>query len=294
MPLVWLSDCFFQLHCPVHAKRYLIYTLCEDAIGYGPEKRAKGSGVYFRARRYGMSDQLVVEYTRIAHAKAQKLGRDGWFPERLLAEFDDRWMTESPTGIELCSYVANSAYIRYLMSQLGKTQGMALEWLAYYLVSMIPGCRAYRRQLTPSTDYDVIGSFEGPGLDFRSEVGRYFVCECKDWKGPADFTTMAKLARVLDSVKSRFGILFSKNEISGLERTQDAAREQLKVFADRGVAIVVVSKDDIDRVASGENFLAMIRSKYERVRLDIVRPDETSPVAKPPPKAKTKKKRTRK
>ena len=107
MPLVWISECFFRLNFPVHAKRYLMYTLCEDAIGYGPKKRAKGSGVYFRAvRGHGMSDQLVSEYTRTAYEKAQTLGRDGWFPERLLAELDDRWMSESPTGIEFSNYVA--------------------------------------------------------------------------------------------------------------------------------------------------------------------------------------------
>jgi hypothetical protein len=54
----------------------------------------------------------------------------------------------------------------------------------------------------------------GMDVDFRSELGRYFVCECKDWKGPADFASMAKFCRVLDSTKSRFGILFSKNGIS--------------------------------------------------------------------------------
>jgi hypothetical protein len=137
---------------------------------------------------------------------------------------------------------------------------------------MIPGCRAYLRLRTPSSDHDVVGSFEGPSLDFRSELGRYFVCECKDWEAAAGFTTMAKLARVLDSVKSRFGIIFSKSGISGLDKTEDAAREQLKVFADRGVAIVVVEAADLERVIAGENFLAMIRSKYEHVRLDLAQP----------------------
>jgi hypothetical protein len=184
----------------------------------------------------------------------------------------------------------NHLYVEHLRAQLGLSSGKALEHLARYLLSMIPGCRACRRQRTPSTDYDVVASFEGPGLDFRSEVGRYFVCECKDWKEPADFTTMAKLARVLDSVKSRFGILFSKNRISGLDRTEDAARERLKVFADRGIAIVVVSDDDIARVAAGENFLAMIRSKYESVRLDIGQPDKTPSAAKRPRRARSKKK----
>src|SRR5262249_47437137 len=56
MPLVWISECFAGLGYLVHAKRYLMYTLCEDAAKYGPNKRANESGVYFRARRYGMSD----------------------------------------------------------------------------------------------------------------------------------------------------------------------------------------------------------------------------------------------
>src|SRR5262245_21935198 len=34
--------------------------------------------------------------------------------------------------------------------------------------------------------------------------------KCKDWSQPADLLTFAKFARVLDSTKSRFGILFSR------------------------------------------------------------------------------------
>ena len=32
MPLVWISDCFNELGFPVHAKRYLMLALCEDAL----------------------------------------------------------------------------------------------------------------------------------------------------------------------------------------------------------------------------------------------------------------------
>jgi hypothetical protein len=134
---------------------------------------------------------------------------------------------------------------------------------------MIPGARAYRRRKTPSTDYDVVGSFEGPFLDFRSEVGRYFVCECKDWKKPANFTTFAKLARVLESTRSRFGILFSSKGLSGKGKTKDAEREQLKVYSQLGMSIVVVDEKDLDRIQKGENFLSMLRSKYETIRLDL-------------------------
>ena len=66
-----------------------------------------------------------------------------------------------------------------------------------------------RRKRSWSTDYDIVCSMEGFEVDFRSELG-YFVCECKDWNQPADFSVMAKFCRVLDSTKSRFGVLFKE------------------------------------------------------------------------------------
>jgi len=80
---------------------------------------------------------------------------------------------------------------------------------------------------------------------------------------------MAKFCRVLDSIKARFGILFSKNGISGAGNTQFAQREQLKVFQDRGIVIVVLSLADLEEVASGANLVAKLRNQYEAVRLDL-------------------------
>jgi hypothetical protein len=81
----------------------------------------------------------------------------------------------------------------------GTSSGQALEFCAEYLLSCMPGCRTSRRAKSGSTDYDVVCSMEGFEVDFRSEFGRYFFCECKDWDRPANFTTMAKFCRVLDS-----------------------------------------------------------------------------------------------
>ena len=141
---------------------------------------------------------------------------------------------------------------------------------AEYLLSAMPGCRTYRRKRSHSTDYDIVCSLDGFDLDFRSELGRYFVCECKDWAEPADFSTFAKFARVLDSTKSRFGILFSREGITGGASTSAASREQLKLFQDRGIVVVVVTRADINAVVDGHNFITLLREKYERVRLDLM------------------------
>src|SRR2546428_7853372 len=178
-------------------------------------------------------------------------------------------VTAVPSAAEAFFYLASEGYVRWLLSQLGSPDGTALEFLADYLMSCMPGCRTRRRARSGSTDYDVVCSMEGSEVDFRSELGRYFVVESKDWAEPAGFTTMAKLCRVLDSSKAKFGILLSKNGISGVARTTDAAREQLKVYQDRGIVVVVLSLEDLGSIAEGASLIALLRKRYEAVRPDL-------------------------
>ncbi len=58
--------------------------------------------------------------------------------------------------------------------------------------------------------------------------------------------------------------------ISGEGKTEDAEREQIKVFQDRGIVILVVDMGNIKNVANGSNFINLLRTKYERVRLDLI------------------------
>ncbi len=270
MPLVWISECHRHLSRPILAKRYLMLTACEDAIIHKGEIPPESSGAYFRmVWLHGLPDQQVKRYAAAAWQLHRRQSVQARFPEWILQELDQEWMTEFPTPAEAGIYAANPQYIQALLAGLRSGDGKALERLAHYLVSTMPGCRAHMRQRAESTDYDVVGVLEGVALDFRAELGRYFVCECKDWAKPANFTTFAKLCRVLDSVKCRFRILFSRQGITGERGTLGAKREQLKVFQDRGMVIVVVSARDLGRVAEGENFIALLRQKYEEVRLDL-------------------------
>jgi hypothetical protein len=270
MPLVWLSDCYGRLGFPVHSKRYLMLTLCEDALRESGAVSPNTSGVYFRlVWRQGLSDFELRRYASRFFALSREMPVEARYPEALLQRVDDRWLTEAPSPVEAGSYVVSAAYVRYLLGKLGDKSGDTLELLGEYLMASMPGCRTKRRQRSGSTDYDIVCSMDGFDVDFRSELGRYFVCECKDWSSPADFTVMAKFCRVLDSTKSRFGVLFSRSGVSGAGQTAFAAREQLKVFQDRGIVIVVVDLQDLEAVASGANLTQLLREKYEAVRLDL-------------------------
>ena len=270
-PLIWLSECHALLNRPSIARRYLMKTACEDAINHqGKLEAIVNDGFYFRAVwGDGLSHDLLERYVTQIWKLYQSHSAEAMFAEWVVQQLDQDWMTVYPTPGETGEWRFSPNYVKWLTGKMGDGTGKAMEHLAHYLLSAIPGCRAHMRQRTHSTDLDVAGAFEGPVQDFRSDIGRYFVCECKDWNRPADVTAFAKFSRILDSTKCRFGILFSKKGISGVGETENAEREQLKLFQDRGIVIVVVNESDLNAVSHGANFLTMLRTKYEQVRLDL-------------------------
>lgn len=275
MPLVWLAECFLGIGNVPLRKRYLMLTLIEDAIQGQGNIDPTGTGSYFRlVWGHGMTDVEFSRYATEANSIFLADPGQGLFPEYILQELDTNWLIELPTPNDSSIYVTNTLYIQHLIRQLGEPSGKVLERLAEYLMSCIPGCRTRRRITGGSTDYDIICSMEGPALDFRADFGRYFICECKDWDTPANFTVFAKFARVLDSVKASFGVLFSSQGITGLARLEGARLDQMKVFQDRGMVIVVVSRADLDVLSQGANLVSMLRSKYEDVRLDLRTPTD--------------------
>jgi hypothetical protein len=270
MPLLWLADCYFFLGFATLSKRYLMLTLVEDAITMKGDVDPIRTGSYFRlAWRHGLTDNEIKRYSQRAYRIGEIHAVETMFPEWVLQELDQDWIVEVPSPNEASYYTANKLYIKHLIDGLGESTGKVLERLAEYILSCMPGCKTSRRNRTESTDYDVVCSLHGPDIDFRSELGRYFVVECKDWKDPVDFSSFAKFCRVLDSVKSRFGIIFSKHGITGEEQSSNAEREQLKVFQDRGMVIIVVNETDLNYVSGGGNFIALLKIKYEKVRLDL-------------------------
>jgi len=268
--LFWISRCHAIAQRPVLAKRYMMLALCEDAIRDKGQFKPQMSGAYQQlVWNFGLTHEELLRYAKQIWEIYKKKRSMGLFPEWVLQQLDDTWMIEQRSPAESSVYSLNVRYFRVLQTALKSKPGQSLEWLAHYMLTTIPGCRAKMNVRSQSTEYDVVGALEGQDIDFRSDLGRYFICECKDWSKPADFTTLAKLGRVLEAAKCKFGLLFSKRGITGEAQTTAATRELLKVFQDRGIVIIVVSAEDIGKIARGENFVAMLRNKYEKVRLDL-------------------------
>lgn len=218
MPLVWIRDCYYRIGFTAISKRYQMLTLCEDAIREEGNIDTETGGVYFRlVWEQGLPDYELKRYAKEINELKNQNKMDGLFPEWILLELDQNWMTEFPTNQrEAAIYHIHKKYIQYLLSKMEEDRsGIILEQLAEYILASMPGCKTYRRSRTKSTDYDIVCSMEGLEVDFRSELGRYFICECKDIKdSPSDFTDFSKFCQVLDSIKSKFGIILSPRIIS--------------------------------------------------------------------------------
>ena len=188
VPLVNIHECYKGLNFPVHAKRYLMLTLCEDVITSKGNIDPNASGVYSRlVSLYGLPNNEYIRYQDKIYSKYKEAPENCQFPEWILQDLDNDWMTEIPSLQEAQYYITNTDYLRHLYNNFGSGSGEELERMAEYLLSCIAGCRTMRRAITYSTDYDVVCSLDGINLDFRAEFGRYFICECKDWEKTVGF-----------------------------------------------------------------------------------------------------------
>jgi hypothetical protein len=151
-PLVWIRDQHVNLEHTALAQRFMMLTLIEDALaGEGTIDPAR-TGSYFRFVWYhGLSDSQFRRYAGEIAAFGREHSVDARYPERVLQELDKLWMTEFPATAEALLYPANWRYVAALLARTGDGTGQALELLADYLLSVMPGCRTYRRKRSHST-----------------------------------------------------------------------------------------------------------------------------------------------
>lgn len=298
LPLVRLSKAFLDKGCTWLSKYYGMLSLCDEARSQGGPLGLPHDSYRLMLGFHDLSEHEIQRYVNEAIRIYSKLP-EGLkpFPEAILSNFDQDWKTGVPSTSEYGLYYANGTLIKSILQAIEsikdklkeikkakdnktyskesnepttKQQGDLLELLGRYVMSCMPGARINESpvwQYRTDTDYDVVCSLDGFQIDFRTEFGRYFICECKAWTDSVDFDVVAKFGRVLDSVRAKFGIIISLNGLTGDENGENAGAEQLHIFRDRGIIIVSLNKDDLLSVAEGRNFINMIRQKYDDIRL---------------------------
>lgn len=279
-PLYQIALCHRALGHRTIFQRYMMLALCEDAVEHKGRFVPWNVGTYrWLVRRLGMSDERFSQYMSSAWNVRQEDGLEyARFPEWVLRRLGKVWEPLQPTLSETHEFCINPNYVRFLLEKMkaekldkmGKDRGRPLEYLAHYLIGAIPGCRADLRRKTRSGEFDVIGAVVGRCSDFRAEIGRYFTCECKNWKVPLNASTAKKLCGEMEATGTKFAVLFSNLGITGEKRATDADNV-IRAAAQRGKVIVVVTAADLEEIGKRVNFITMLRDKYEKVRFDLYR-----------------------
>lgn len=299
-PLTILSVLFWESGYTWLSKFYMMLALCNEAKFQGTPLDKRHDSYNLGLGLHGMAETELQTYGEKAiqiHDQLPDILKP--FPEAVLTRLDQDWKTGVPSTAEYGLFYCNGNFIRKLLKQIEyissrraeiekekkekrykpkpddehvttKDQGDYLEFLGRYLMSCMPGTRINTgvvKQDGTETDYDVVCSLDGFQVDFRTELGRYFICECKAYSTTVDFTITAKFSRVLDSVRSKFGIIFSLNGLTGDDNRKNAGAEQLHIYRDRGIIIVSIDKKDMEAVSDGINFINVLRKKYDDIRL---------------------------
>lgn len=271
MPLIRIAEALTAMRCYAMAKRAAMLTLVEDAITNGGYKRRAFVGVNILLHHsYGMPEAQIKRYADAAASVARSLAVLQRYPEAVLQHLDLEWQSEPPDQTEVMYYSVNTHYVKHLLAEAGGDKsGKTLERLAHYVTGCMPGCRTYWDVQPLTHQLDVVGVFDGPVYDFRSELGRYFACECKDWAKRAGYGVLAEFAQKLQQAKVRFGILLSSEGLTGESEGDYGYRAQQMIYQSQGVAVLVLTRDDLQRLSDGANLVTILRERYEQVRWDL-------------------------
>jgi hypothetical protein len=143
-------------------------------------------------------------------------------------------------------------------------KGKAFEELTCYLLNGIPGVRITGRNerntfATEEIDVACKNDNDPTGLGGLAD---FFLVECKGWTDAVNSEQVAWFLMKIRHRGLRFGILIAANGITGepehLSRANYIVSVELATF---GIKMVIVTRDEIEKLTSGEDFAKLIIQK---------------------------------
>jgi Restriction endonuclease len=150
-------------------------------------------------------------------------------------------------------------------------KGKALENLAQLLFDTVPSLKCkYKNLQTRSSEIDLVIEYDRSKgqIALFEELGRYCLIECKNWSKPVGVVPVRDFMGKLDKCKTRLGIIFAKNGVTGVDSGADALREIQSRFDRDGVYLLVFSLQDLKSIKSGQDFEIAIDLKADNLRFD--------------------------
>ncbi len=209
-----------------------------------------------------------------ARAQAQVL-----YPEAILVESARSREYVGMRSESTDEILLNPTFLNELIEGLdagtAHDKGRALEFLASYLMMMLPGVRLIPNARTPDHEMDLVVVQDVPGSSYIVEsLGRAFLVECKNWARTIGAEQLNHFASKMRFHRCSGGVIFARNGLSG-DAAGGAALSyarltQLRWYQQDTCAILVIDLAKIEALSAGHARLSeMLLSSYEAVRFSL-------------------------
>jgi hypothetical protein len=160
-------------------------------------------------------------------------------------------------------------YLRTANSGAASTaeKGRAFEDLICYLFEIIPGVEITQRNEmnvfdTEEIDVAVWNNGKSNGLHFLPNI---ILAECKNWAAPVSSIEVNWFASKLESRGRDFGILVANNGITGNAADLTAAHAIVARHLENGRQIILITKNDIEGLETTQDFIRLIKERLCRL-----------------------------
>ncbi len=240
----------------------------------------------------GMSDQALADLADVANSNLNQIRsrcNDDWasrfaFAEDVLTKFSfqkPQFSTFLAATSKQSEFALNNAYLDSLLDwadgrTTNKEKGNALEDIASYLFTLIPGLVPRRNLLeqTLAFETDIVVRNLSPNRTLVADMlGRCFLVECKNWNNRLGVQDVGYFLYRMRLTHATFGVIFAKNGVTGQTKQTEAAHSLIrKAFHEDGSLCVVVDRNDLSRVSTGRlSFWSMLLDRMEGLRFGTER-----------------------
>ena len=275
-----LMNHYFHRNDRASAFRWALHTQADDLLGGHVDGGGVAKGVLLA--HFSLTNEDLEELGRIASKCAEAAHANGWstpdgFCEHVVLRFlQSERVAHVQSATTSREFSLSPSYLRALMNDLDGTtttdSGRSFETVALYLASLLPGAAPRRNVLDEDQGFenDVVVRNSSSGVDLQVDtLGRYFLIECKNWGTAIGVSEVGYFLYRMRLTQSRFGLIFSKNGISGDKKSGERCARSLirRAFSQDGLICATIDKAELESLCeSRRSFWSLVLGKAERLR----------------------------
>lgn len=150
-----------------------------------------------------------------------------------------------------------------------KTRGTLLEELIKQMTIETKSFELFENITNDTNEYDIIIKTSDLARKYAYNalpriIFQPIICECKNYQSTIDVTWVGKFYSLLSISNIKIGIIFSYEGVTGQAENDwsDAWGLIRKIYLKDEIAIISISKKELDRIVGGENFCDILEEKF--------------------------------